>query len=349
MSTSNSLEAATRIGPPTRPPTPPHDQGPMGVADSRQATQLTLADAVPLATALSAHVARRVGVRVLFIKGPVAELQGLRAPHESLDVDLLVEPGGAMRFVDGLRGLGWHDRRGYRPLPLSGGHATTLIHDEWPCDIDVHFYWPGFAASTDEVFETLWERRAEVPIAGHPVDAPSRTDGMLVLALHALRGARTPNGTRAYRQLVGRAHTALDERERTMVRDAAQQLGAAATAAPFLRELGFATPADADSEEAVLWRIRSDVSGGTADWLIELRRTSWWRRPKVLVEAVFPSPSRLRMLHPEVGPRRSDVVVAWWRRLRTGIAALPEARRATAALRREARDDATTSGRARRR
>ena len=310
------------------------------MVDAAQLTRLRLADAVPLATALAAHVARRVGVRVLFIKGPVAELQGLRAPHASLDVDLLVEPGGATRFVDGLRELGWHDRPGYRPLPLSGGHATTLIHDEWPCDIDVHFYWPGFAASTAEVFETLWARRARVPIAGHRVDAPSRTDGMLVLALHALRGSRTPGGTRAYRQLVGRAHTAFDERERELVRDAALELGATVTAAPFLRELGFASPADADSEEAVLWRIRSEVSGGTADWLIELRRTPWWRRPRVLFEAVFPSPSRLRMLHPEVGPGAGPVVAAWWRRLGNGIAALPEARRATASLRREARRSA---------
>jgi hypothetical protein len=316
------------------------------VADSTQATRLRVADAVPLATALSAHVARRAGVRVLFIKGPVAELQGLRAPHASADVDLLVEPNGIARFIDGLRRLGWHDRPGYRPLPLAGGHATTLIHDDWPCDIDVHFYWPGFGSSADAVFETLWTRRERVPIAGQLIDAPSRTDGMLVLALHALRGDRTPGGTRAYRELVGRAHTALDEQERSMVRDAALELGAAATAAPFLHALGFATPTDVDSEEAVLWRIRSHVSGGTADWLIELRRTPWWRRPKVLFEAVFPSPTRLRMLHPEVGPGARDVVAAWWRRLRNGLAALPEARRATAALRREARKSAK-SGRTR--
>lgn len=312
------------------------------MTEPARVTQLRLADAVPLATALCAHVARRAGVRVLFIKGPVAELQGLRARHASVDVDLLVEPSGAEHFVKGLRELGWHDRPGYRALPLAGGHATTLIHNEWPCDIDVHFRWPGFGASTSAVFDTLWGRRERVQIAGHPIDAPSRTDGMLVLALHALRGDRTHGGTRAYRQLVGRAHTAFDERERTMVRDAAFELGAAAMAAPFLHELGFAAPTEIDSDEAVLWRIRAHASGGTADWLIELRRTPWWRRPKVLVEAVFPSPTRLRMLHPEIGPNARDVLAAWWRRLRKGISALPEARRATATLRREAGHSPTT-------
>jgi hypothetical protein len=158
-----------------------------------------------------------------------------------------------------------------------------------------------------------------------------------------LRGERSPGGTRAFRQLVGRAHTAFDDRERSLVLDAAIELGATATAASFLRELGFASPTDAQSEEAVLWRIRSEVSGGTADWLIELRRTPLARRPKVLFEAVFPSPARLRMLHPEVGPGAGDVVAAWWRRLRNGVAALPEARRATAALRRERRRSAQAS------
>lgn len=306
------------------------------MVEAAEATPLRLADAVPLATALSAHVAHRTGVRVLFIKGPVAELQGLRAPHASLDVDLLVEPRGAARFVDQLRSLGWHDRPGYRALPLAGGHATTLIHDDWPCDIDVHYYWPGFAASNVGVFETLWSRRQEVVIAGYPVNAPSRTDGMLVLALHALRGDQTPGGTRAYRQLVARAHTTLDERERALVSSAAVELGATSTAARFLVDLGFAASDSPDSEEAVLWRIRSHASGGTADWLIELRRTVWWRRPRVLFEAVFPPPSRLRVRYPDVGPRAVDVIAAWWRRLLKGIAVLPEAYRATAALRRQA-------------
>jgi hypothetical protein len=313
------------------------------MVEAAQATPLRITEAVPLATALSAHVARRTGARVLFIKGPVAELQGLRAPHASLDVDVLVEPDRADAFIAGLRELGWHDRPGYRPLPLSGGHAMTLIHDEWPCDIDVHYYWPGFAASNAEVFEALWSRRVQVPIAGHPVDAPSRADSMLVLALHALRGDRSSSGTRAFRQLVGRAHTAFDEQERPLVLDAAIELGATATAAPFLTELGFAAPSEVQSEEAVLWRIRSQVSSGTADWLIELRRTPWWRRPKVLVEAIFPSPARLRMLHPEVGPGTTAAVRAWWRRLGKGLAALPEARRATAALRRERRSSVRSS------
>lgn len=294
--------------------------------------QLRLADAVPLATALAARVADRVGARVLFIKGPVASLQGLRPPHASLDVDVLVDPAATERFIHGLRALGWHDRPGYRPLPLSGGHATTLIHDEWPCDYDVHHYWPGFALPADQVFDTLWARRSITTVAGHSVVAPSRVDGLLVLALHALRGARTPNELRAYRELVDTAERSFDASERELLCDAAVELGATDTAAPFLRELGFVPAPSPDSEEAMMWRIRSEFSSGAADWLIELRRAPWYQRPKVLIEAVFPSPRRLRMLHPEAGSGRGALIATWWRRFRAGVAALPEARRATAAL-----------------
>lgn len=308
-------------------------------------TQLRLADAVPLATALAAHVADRVGVRVLFIKGPVAALQGLRPPHASLDVDVLVDPAGTERFIRGLRALGWHDRPGYRPLPLSGGHATTLIHDEWPCDYDVHHYWPGFTVPPTQVFDALWARRVSMTVAGRSVVAPSRADGLLVLALHALRGARSPSELRAYRQLVDTAEQSFDETEREAVHDAAVELGATATAAPFLRELGFVDSAGLDSDEALMWRIRSEVSGGAADWLIELRRARWYRRPKVLFEAVFPSPRRLRMLHPEARGGNRALMTTWWRRFRAGMAALPEARRATAALRTDRRrNDPRRSG-----
>jgi len=55
-------------------------------------TELALAEAVPLAYTLVNRVATDVGVRLLFIKGPVAQQQGLRREHTSVDVDLMVDP-----------------------------------------------------------------------------------------------------------------------------------------------------------------------------------------------------------------------------------------------------------------
>lgn len=292
------------------------------------AVRLRLAEAVPLATALAAHAADRAGVRVLFIKGPIAELQGLRPVHRSVDVDVLVEPEGATRFVRQLRDWGWHDRPGYRPLPLSGGHSATLIHDSWPCDYDVHYYWPGFAAPVRDVFDSLWARRVTLPIAAREVFAPSRPDALLVLALHALRDAETARSARDYPHLLEAVRRQFDADELNALRRAAVELGATVTAAPFLRDLGIEEAPSGDAHEVALWHMRGRASSGTTSWVLELRQTPPLRRPLVLLQAVFPSPRTMRVLHPETGPGLRGLTVMWWLRLRTGLASLPAARRA---------------------
>lgn len=293
-----------------------------------EAVRLRLAEAVPLATALAAHAAERAGVRVLFIKGPIAELQGLRPVHRSVDVDLLVEPGGVGPFVRQLHDWGWHDRPGYRPLPLFGGHSATLIHDSWPCDYDVHYYWPGFAAPVPVVFEALWARRVTVPIAAREVFAPSRPDALLVLALHALRDAETSRSSRDYPHLLEAARRRFDADEVLALRRAAVELGATVTAAPFLRDLGFEEAPSGDAHEVALWHMRGRASSGTTSWILELQQTPPLRRPVVLWQAVFPSPRTMRVLHPETGPGVRGLAAMWWRRIRTGLASLPAARRA---------------------
>jgi hypothetical protein len=314
--------------------------------------RLRLSEAVPLATALAAHAAERAGVRVLFIKGPIAEQQGLRPVHRSVDVDLLVEPNGAEPFIRQLRDWGWHDRPGYRPLPLFGGHSATLIHDSWPCDFDVHYYWPGFAAPVPTVFETLWARRVSVPIAAHEVFAPSRPDGLLVLVLHALRDAETARTARDYPHLLDAVRQQFDADELLALRRAAVELGASVTASPFLRDLGFDEAPSGDAHEVAMWHMRGRASSGTASWILELRQTPPLRRPVVLLHAVFPSPRTMRVLHPETGPGLGGLAVMWWRRVRTGLASWPAARRAmrdvrssrTTVRRTIARADASSPG-----
>jgi hypothetical protein len=298
------------------------------MGDGGGSARLRLPEAVPLATALAAHAADRAGVRVLFIKGPIAEQQGLRPMHRSVDVDLLVEPDGAEPLLTQLRRWGWHDRPGYRPLPLSGGHSATLINDSWPCDFDVHYYWPGFAAPVAEVFEALWGRRVRAPIAAREVFVPSRPDALLVLALHALRDAETARTARDYPHLLEAARRQLDADELLDLRHAAVELGATVTAAPFLGDLGFDEAPTGDAHELAVWQMRGRASSGTASWILELRRTPALHRPAVLLRAMFPSPRTLRVLHPETGPGVRGLSAMWWRRLRTGLASLPTARRA---------------------
>ncbi|WP_448809172.1 nucleotidyltransferase family protein [Agromyces bauzanensis] len=286
--------------------------------------RLRLSEAVPLATALAAHAAERAGVRILFLKGPIAEQQGLRPLHRSVDVDILVEPGGAEPLVGQLRDWGWHDRPGYRPLPLFGGHSATLIHDSWPCDYDVHYYWPGFAAAIPTVFEALWARRVQLPIAQRAVFAPSRPDALLVLVLHALRDAGTTRSTRDYPHLLEAARR-FDVDELLALRSAAAELGATVTAAPFLADLGVDEAPSGDAREVAIWHMRGRPSSGTMAWFLELRQTPAFRRPAVLLQAVFPSPRTMRVLHPETGPGLLGLTAMWWRRIRTGFVSLPSA------------------------
>lgn len=298
------------------------------MGDGGGSVRLRLSEAVPLATALAAHAAERAGVRVLFIKGPIAEQQSLRPVHRSVDVDLIVEPSGAEPLLRQLREWGWHDRPGYRPLPLFGGHSATLINDSWPCDFDVHYYWPGFAAPVRDVFESLWERRVSVPIAAREVFAPSRPDALLVLVLHALRDAGTTRSERDYPHLLEAARTQFDAHELLELRRAAVELGATVTASPFLHDLGFDEAPGGDAHHVAMWHMRGRTSSGTASWILELGQTPLLRRPVVLLRAVFPSPRTMRVLHPETGPGLRGLAVMWWRRVRTGLASWPAARRA---------------------
>ena len=88
-------------------------------------TELALAEAVPLAHALVDRVAVDVDVRVLFIKGPAAALQGLRTRRASVDVDVLVDPSRRQVLAERLTDLGWVDET---PVHLAHRAADALAH-----------------------------------------------------------------------------------------------------------------------------------------------------------------------------------------------------------------------------
>ena len=101
-------------------------------------TELVLSEGVALAHALVARVAADDDVRVLFIKGPTAVLQGLRAPRESVDVDALVDPARRERLAARLTELGWVDENPYTSPTVLPMHSLTHRHPAWPCELDLH-------------------------------------------------------------------------------------------------------------------------------------------------------------------------------------------------------------------
>jgi hypothetical protein len=299
-------------------------------------TELALSEAVPLAHALVNRVAHDEGVRLLFIKGPAAAEQGLRAPRTSLDVDALVDPSGRHLLAERLTDLGWVDAHPYTSPTVLPMHSLTHRHRGWPCELDLHDRFPGFFAEPQEVFERLWERRGTVTVAAQDVPCPDRAGQTLVLALHALRDrndrAKADELTKLVEQVVADATEAsLGE-----LAELARDLGAADTAAPFLDQVG-APPVGRGTtgqDDLRAWHLRTEPATTTAvSWIHELRTVPWYRWPGYLWYAATLSEVELRLAEPNLPEGRGPLMRARVRRLRRGLRALPAAVRAVRRLR----------------
>lgn len=143
-------------------------------------------EAIRLAYALTAKAADLTGVRVLAIKGLVADFHGLRAERTPADVDVLVEPDGFADFTRQLEEWRWRIRLGEFTNFPAPQHSLTFINDQWPCDIDAHHRFPGFLAEPPQVFDALWERRQLLPVAGQADSVPQST----LVVQSASRGPR---------------------------------------------------------------------------------------------------------------------------------------------------------------
>src|SRR3954452_14707989 len=130
---------------------------------------LELAEAVPLLHGVVDEVARRHGIRILFIKGPILGQQGLRDAHASIDVDVLVDPRRVGDLRRGLEELGWAIRVPSNAPQVLALHSATYAHPLWPCEIDVHERFPGFLASPQATFDALWPYRTLATVASRAV------------------------------------------------------------------------------------------------------------------------------------------------------------------------------------
>lgn len=143
------------------------------------ATALPLDDAVELVSAWVSRATETNSIRSLLIKGESFAYLGLRAQQTSADVDVLVEPGEIARLDALLREHGWIRREELFAGQWDAPHSRTFVHPEWPCDLDVHTFFPGFLADPRVVFESLWDRGTRMTLAhtscSIPDAAPSRS------------------------------------------------------------------------------------------------------------------------------------------------------------------------------
>jgi hypothetical protein len=293
-------------------------------------TELALSEAVPLAHALVDRLARESGVRILFIKGPTAVAQGLRAPRESLDVDALVDPARRDHLAERLAELGWVDEHPYTSPTVLPMHSTTHRHDRWPNELDLHDRFPGFFADAQVVFERLWERRETVGVAAHDIACPDPAGQALVLALHTLRDPHDSSKAHELASLVERVTDAATADSLLDLAELARDLGAADTAAPFLDRVGAPAVGRGSTDPADLraWELRTQPDATTAvSWVHELRQLPWRRRPRYLWYAAFLSDVELRLAEPNLRRGRMPLLQARARRLRRGLRAFPAAAR----------------------
>jgi hypothetical protein len=309
---------------------------PLAVAPQQDTVQanLPLSVAVQLGTGFVAAIARDLGVRALVIKGVVATRQGFRPALHSSDVDVLVAPADAERVMATLRSYGWRVRpTAFAPRQFEL-HSETFFHESWPCDIDVHWRYPGFFADPDVAFETLWDASVELDVAGRTVRVTDEIGSALVLSVHALRD---PGRTRSDLDLDAvrsrLAEPAFAERYRSTAAGLRsgyplRHLLAEAGLEPLLDELPAA--------ERRAWELEVESSGSTSlHWFVAYSEARWYRKPIVVVSLLYAvmRSSVLSRIRLPAGVRRASI----YSRARAAAQEIGQFRRARA--------DRTSAGR----
>ena len=242
-----------------------------------ETAELRVSEAVELAHALISRLAEWEGIRILFVKGPTAVALGARPPRPSSDVDVLCEPGGMERLGVALASCGWRRRapEGVNKHLVHASqylfeHSTHYIHDDWPCDLDLHYKFPGFLAPDEIVFDTLWARRAHVAVASVPVPAADQLGQVAVVGLHALRDP----GSGLLAADLGLLQTVLAELSPEAKADLgrlAAATGSSETLRPLLERahVPVATGMWNDPEALRRWRVRTASPAiPTSSWLL---------------------------------------------------------------------------------
>lgn len=297
-------------------------------------TTLPLGAAVQLAHALVAQVARDRGIRVIFLKGPIATAQGLREPdYLSTDVDAYCEPDRVTGLVDALTSRGWSVRPESEAHAKFVTHSITLIHPQWPCDIDVHTSYPGFLAPPAQVFDALWRRREPHDLAQVTCFGPEPSAQALVLLLHGLRAPHLSKNAieidQARERFAAMAPEELDD-----VVTLVGQTGCAEVVHDLFADVGREIPMPATpTAEYLQWRLISRPSR-TEGWVAAISAAHGRERLVLLYRAVLPSREHLAIDHPEATVSRVAAARAYRARLIRAAALMPAAVRNVLAARR---------------
>jgi hypothetical protein len=293
--------------------------------------------AILLAHALTAAVAQRSGIRVLFIKGLTMTAQQLRTERVPADVDVWVDPARHAEFIATLEGFGWHRRPESRSWRLFITHSVTLICDGWPCDIDVHDRFPGAFAAPQAAFDRMWDARSLVRLESGVATVPSIHHHAVIGVLHALR---SPSHDRSAADLA-HLHSVVEgwsSADRELLAAAAVDLGAQEAVAEVFAHLGIRLELPPQPSPAMLeWNLRRTARDHSVDWILEVVHSPWRAKPGVIRAALFPSRTDVVADHPTSSGSATNRLRLRLRRYGRALSSLPDVLRAVRVARRTRR------------
>lgn len=297
---------------------------------STSPTDLARGEAVDLGHAWVQHLADSRGVRVIFIKGPALHRYKLRNPRQSTDIDVLAEPAAFEDLCHAFIEAGWRERPSTFIGSRTSVHSRTFIHDDWPCDVDMHAFYPGFLAPPATVFEALWRDRVAMDFAHRDCAVPSRLASALILALHSLRGTTTQ--ARHQQELDQLLTLDLNSEERAALASLARKTGCAATLEPVLTRLRVNVPIpdhERTTTAAIRWQQRvASGSNGAYFWIDAFRRGDARERLAIARHAVWPTRAELLLARQDVADTPFGLAKGRLERWGRGIRSLPQALRA---------------------
>lgn len=301
----------------------------MSNADDALAVTLDLRDACALATSWVCSLAADLHIRILVIKGESLNHYGLRPQRASADVDVLVDPQHFDSLCSVLESAGWHQRAQTEVGAVWAAHSVTYLNATWPCDIDVHRYFPGFLADPSDTFEHLWATQETMTIAHRDIPIPGRAASILISGLHLLRSGAAKDDELEFRAL---CQTQLDQDQRDELLALAEDTGSIESAKEVLVELGIRDedyPPRRDSPELRAWRAHIDAdSSGAFYWLLLLERTPPSERLGMLRRALWPPREALLINNPRARDSALDRAAMRLSRIPGGLRGLPNAIRA---------------------